>query len=98
MYLLKNFKTFLWWTVTIWFYFNDIPLLLCIAMVLLAAAPFARWILQETNTDVLPMNGFAQYTLFHSTTVLTVAKAAIYAGKMKEKNPRVVMTRGEDES
>ena len=97
MYVLRNLKTFLWWAFSIWLYFHDVPLLLCIALILLSAAPFAQWILQEDNGDAPPMNGLARYTLLHSVTALTVAKAAIYAGKMKAMSHREVMTR-EDES
>jgi len=94
--LFRNVPVLLWW-VAILFALLAVPHLVFVAgLVLLAATPFSKVILNRQDIRPVPLSAIDKFSQLGSMTALSAVKAMVYSGKLPEMSQRKITDKSKE--
>jgi hypothetical protein len=94
--LFRNLPVLFWWVVvlaTIWMF----PWVLFVgAMVLIAATPFSRWILDRSDERPVPLTSLNMFSELGNMTAFSMVKAMVYDGRIPNPMPRKILDKSKE--
>jgi len=81
---LRNITVFLWWSLAMFLITTNVTLVIGMSIILLAAAPFAKWIAPNGDqVDIAPSRGMQRFNNLYTMTMMSVTKAALMSGDLE---------------
>ena len=95
--LFRNVPVLLWWVAILVVLIRFPSAVFIIGLVLLAATPFSRMILDSSDVRPVPLCTINKFVELGSMTALSAVKAMVYEGKLPAPSTRKILDRSKEE-